>query len=327
MKDNGIFIISLDFELLWGVRDKKTTSDYGDHILGVWKALPRMLEAFAAHDVRGTFATVGFLFASDKKKLLAHCPKDKPSYSDANLSPYNGHFELMGETEAEDKYHYATELIELLKKYPNQEIGSHTFSHYYCLESGQEKNSFREDLRAAIAIAEQHGISLESLVFPRNQFNAEYLEILKEVGITSYRGNGRVWFQNLRSESLKRALRLIDSYINISGHNCYTIGDNSNMLPLDIPSSRFLRPYSPKLKAFEQLRLNRILNSMTRAAKSKEIYHLWWHPHNFGTYQEENFAFLDKILDHYVNLRNQYGFESLTMTDITQRMQQHTKNG
>ena len=30
------------------------------------------------------------------------------------------------------------------------------------------------------------------------------------------------------------------------------------------------------------LRLNRIKNEIIQAAKAGEIYHLWWHPHNFG---------------------------------------------
>lgn len=31
----GAFVISLDFELMWGVRDKRTIADYGRNILGV----------------------------------------------------------------------------------------------------------------------------------------------------------------------------------------------------------------------------------------------------------------------------------------------------
>jgi hypothetical protein len=35
MEDGGAFVISLDFELFWGVRDKRTISGYGPNILGV----------------------------------------------------------------------------------------------------------------------------------------------------------------------------------------------------------------------------------------------------------------------------------------------------
>lgn len=55
---------------------------------------------------------------------------------------------------------------------------------------------------------------------------------------------------------------------------------------------------------------------MTYAAKNNEIYHLWLHPHNFGSFQENNFSFLRKILNHYQELNLKYGFCSATMKDV-----------
>lgn len=43
-----------------------------------------------------------------------------------------------------------------------------------------------------------------------------------------------------------------------------------------------LRPYSPRLSFLEGLRLRRIRHEMVHAAKKGELYHLWWHPYNFG---------------------------------------------
>ena len=62
--NNGVFIISLDFELMWGVRDKRTISDYGDAILGVRETFDRLLHLFSLYKVAVTFSTVGFLFNS-----------------------------------------------------------------------------------------------------------------------------------------------------------------------------------------------------------------------------------------------------------------------
>ncbi|RNC88057.1 MAG: polysaccharide deacetylase [Winogradskyella sp.] len=326
MNTTGKFIISLDFELLWGVRDKKTPDSYGENIMGVWEAIPKMLEAFEKHNVKGTWATVGFLFASSKKELLEFFPSRKPNYLNKNLSPYNGHFELLDDIEEKNKYHFASSLIDLILKYPKQEIATHTFSHYYCLEPGQTKEDFKDDTLAALQIAKKKNITLRSLVFPRNQFNDEYLEIIKDLGITSYRGNERVWFYdaaNAKDENLrKRVFRLLDTYINISGHNCYSLKEIAKKEPYDIPSSRFLRPYSQKLKQFEKLRLRRILKSMTHAAKRGEVFHLWWHPHNFGINQKENLNFLNDVLTHYAFLNEKYGFESVSMEDLSTILQQ-----
>jgi len=68
------------------------------------------------------------------------------------------------------EYHFADKLVTLIDKSKNQELATHTFSHYYCLEEGQTKESFYADLEAAKKIAKEKNISLKSLVFPRNQY-------------------------------------------------------------------------------------------------------------------------------------------------------------
>lgn len=319
-KKVGKFVISLDFELMWGVRDKKSIDNYGTSIIGVHEVIPRLLELFRKHKIKATFSTVGFLFFKDKEELLTNLPEIRPLYENPNLSPYNGYFENLGSNCEKDKYHYALSLIKEIQKYPEQEIGTHTFSHYYCLEKGQTLESFKADIESAIAIANKHNISLTSLIFPRNQFNDEYLKACLDLGIFCYRGNEHSWLYRAKNGSeetkTRRAFRLLDAYFNLSGHNCYTNQYLSSKMPIDIPSSRFLRPFSKKLKIFEGLRLRRIKSGMTHAAKNNLTYHLWWHPHNFGTNQKENFSFLEKILDYYELLNNNYNFQSYTMTEL-----------
>ena len=93
---NGKFVISLDFELMWGVRDKKDKTNYGDNILGVHKVIPKLLETFRKFDIKATFSTVGLLFFETKQELLKSIPSIKPQYKDLNLSAYNGHFDIVG---------------------------------------------------------------------------------------------------------------------------------------------------------------------------------------------------------------------------------------
>ena len=42
----GQLIISLDFELLWGVRDHADRASYGGNIIGAREAIPHILELF-----------------------------------------------------------------------------------------------------------------------------------------------------------------------------------------------------------------------------------------------------------------------------------------
>jgi peptidoglycan/xylan/chitin deacetylase (PgdA/CDA1 family) len=328
-KESGKFIISLDFELLWGVRDKRTVNDYGDNIKAVWTVLPKMLELFDKYEVDATFATVGFLFAADLEDLKSYLPSVQPQYHNSKLSPYHEHLKQEAFISGHREYHFARELIELIKKYPGQELASHTFCHYYCLEKGQSIAEFEADLGAAHRIAADAGVSLQSFVFPRNQFNKQYIQVIKDKGILSYRGNEKAWFYKPAKGDdeglVKRAFRLLDTYLNISGHNTYRPSDLAAEFPFNIPASRFLRPYSKRLKSLEGLRLRRIKKGMLHAAERKEVFHLWWHPHNFGAQQSENLAFLESILEYYSMLKKTYGFESITMGALAQELKTFNK--
>ena len=168
------------------------------------------------------------------------------------------------------------------------------------------------------------GIELKSFVFPRNQYNQTYLSVCKQQGIIAYRGNENSWLyeaKNYESETLlRRACRLLDAYVNITGHHCYDIAWADKTVPCNIPSSRFLRQYLKRFSFLDGLRLRRIKKSMTYAAKNNLTYHLWWHPHNFGVNLQQNLAFLTQILTHYQYLQNKYGFTSINMQNLAQSL-------
>lgn len=150
--DTGKLVISLDFELFWGVRDKRTIDGYGPNIIGVQKVIPALLDAFDRYSVKGTFSTVGFLFARNKEELLSFIPDRKPLYTDPRLSPYP-EIATIGNDESADPYHFGFSLLRMIKENGRHEIGTHTFCHYYCLEPGQGPEDFRADLDAAQKIA------------------------------------------------------------------------------------------------------------------------------------------------------------------------------
>ena len=71
---SGAFVISLDFELMWGVRDKRTIADYGANILGVRQVVPALLDLFAERGIGCTWATVGLLFFATNNAMHAALP-------------------------------------------------------------------------------------------------------------------------------------------------------------------------------------------------------------------------------------------------------------
>lgn len=86
--EHGIFTVSLDFELYWGVRDKWSIDQYSYNLQGVRKAVPEILRLFSENNIHATWATVGFLFLKDSEDLKRNLPKVLPKYKKKELSPY-----------------------------------------------------------------------------------------------------------------------------------------------------------------------------------------------------------------------------------------------
>ena len=316
----GIFTISLDFELFWGVRDHRTLENYGENIRNVHLVVPRLLELFTKYSVHCTWAAVGFLFFKEKQEMLSYLPAQRPDYDKKEYDPYP----YLEKNELETRYHFAPALIEQIKKTPGQEIGTHTFCHFYTLERNTTIEQFRNDLQAAIKIAKQKGVEIRSIVFPRNQYSDEHIKTCLQEGIAIYRGNEQSGaYKPIARENesiLRKGIRFCDAYINMTGNHCHQVPAATDIM--NIPASRFLRPYKPALKMFDGLKFNRIKQGIKFAANHGLIYQLWWHPHNFGKYMDENFYFLEQVLKFYQKLQGEGKIESLNLLEIYLR----TKN-
>ncbi len=320
----GKFIISLDYELHWGFFDLISLNESKSRLNNVNFVIDKLLEMSDAHQIKLTFATVGFLFAKDKADALNYIPNRKPEYQDQSLDAYELYNNI---SSSHLKYYFANETVQRIKNHTDHELGTHTFSHYYCSENGQSIEDFKSDLSAAITIAQGNAnTQIESIVFPRNQTHPDYVDICQSMGIKAYRGN--CWF-NFNNSSKKLSildigrigLRVLDTYINISGSNSFNLEkfNSKDASIINIPASRFLRPYHKKLKFAEPLKIKRILKGMTKAAKQGKVYHLWWHPHNFAEDIEENFKNLKRIYQHYSELKKAYNFESYTMSETARK--------
>ncbi len=320
---NGHFVISLDYELHWGLFDLKPVSAYKENLANVHLVIERLLELSDRYNIKLTFATVGFLFAKDKEELIRFSPKQKPKYIKEVLSPYRM-FGDIGHDENDDPFHFGYSSLKKIKNNGNHEIGTHTFCHYYCNEAGQNIEEFKDDLNSVNTIANHFETDIKSIVFPRNMINDNYLEAAYHSGITSFRGTEKAYIYNIDPKSPKynwlwfRLQRVLDCYINLTGYNTYDVYEiNKSSNIVNLPSSRFLRPFSKTLQILEPLKLNRIKKGMRKAAKNNELYHLWWHPHNFGKDMDKNFEGLETIFKEYEKLNKKYGFNSETMTSLT----------
>ena len=311
----GTFVISLDFELLWGVFDKIDYRYYADYFMNTRKIIPEILEAFENSEIGCTWATVGMLFNESWEEWKMNIPDEKPDYDNISLSAYDFGNKIQS-TETE-KLCFAPDLVRLISQTKGQELGTHTYSHYYCLEKGQRVEQFRADMMMAKALAQKLDCHLKSLVFPRNQFNSDYLEVCNEMNLKSIRSNPSNWYwNNVEKNNLKHKIyRTLDAYSGKQDKD-YKSSELENLDGIVAQkSSRFLRPYSSN-KILNKLRLKRILSEMETCAKKGTIYHLWWHPHNFGANPFENMKDLHVIIGKFQELQNKYGFQSLNMEGL-----------
>ena len=143
---NANFIISLDFELKWGIFDV-LGDDYDKNILGVREAIPEILELFRKYKIHATWAIVGMLLNENKEEFYENKPNLLPGYKDKNLDPY-----IFVNTVKDERLIFAPDLAKLILKYPNQEIATHSYAHYNALAEGQNIKEFEEDIKAAINI-------------------------------------------------------------------------------------------------------------------------------------------------------------------------------
>ena len=120
------------------------------------------------------------------------------------------------------------------------------------------------------------------------------------------------------SSRVNPARRFVDSYVNLSGACCGVPKETDGLRIVSVPQSRFLRPYDRRLRVLDGLRLQRILSSMTFAAQNQLLFHLWWHPHNFGANTDLNISFLRAILEHYRQLERKFGLQSSTMGEVAE---------
>lgn len=320
--DKGIFIISLDFELAWGFHyGDKARGPYKENILGARSAVPKLLELFDLYGIHVTWATVGALGCASKEELLQLIPQDVV-YVNMGYSLHQYIDTYVGDNEEEDPLHYAPSLVNLIRSTPNQYLGSHTFSHFLVVEDTLDREDFHRDAVALKTIYPE----ASTVVFARNQISREGIAVLKNHGFKAYRGVSRnrwpiqIYEEKQTKPLYIRVLRLIDTYLPITGHYDYLLEEVTSEQEteglLNIRASATLRPYNPSLAACEELKLKRIKRGMERAAAKGGVYHLYWHPHNFGINQQKNMSLLEEILKYYLELHARYGMETMSMEEV-----------
>lgn len=282
---NGTFILSLDTEIAWGT-DASDLPRYA-HCFDNYRAiLRRLVNLLDSYSIPATWAIVGHLLLpeSDPRKRASAQP---PHW-----------------------YHapYALDWIQGAKT--SHEIGTHTFSHVYTDEPATTREVWEQELQTCVNIHREHGLTIRSLVFPRNQ--VAYLDTLPKFGITSYRGQEHTWYRGLPKRA-QRPMHLLDRALGLQPptYDLKTLKVGANLI--NLPSSQFLMAYDGiRGRIPTESRVRQARRGIEQAVRKGELYHLWFHPFNLGT-SDAMFDALAQILQLAAEQREKGGLAIMTM--------------
>jgi glycosyltransferase involved in cell wall biosynthesis len=301
-------LISLDFELRWGVHDQLGFNRDASRkrLENVRLVVPTLLTLLSTRSVRATWAAVGAIGCRDWTEYLARAPQP-PKYQNPSLavSPRYADLDPNGEL------HFAPELLHAVCATPGQDLGTHTFSHIPMREPGITADDVRADLQTVSALwRERFGAPPISLVFPRNQ--VAFLSVVRSCGIRMWRGNERPWYYDRNEDSTNRlfprALRLLEAINPLVRRSAATQGDMTR-------ASLFLRTYLPA--AAWALHCARIRHELD-ALRPPRVLHIWWHPDDLGANTPTRLARVEQVLDMIAERRLRGRLVSGSMRDLVE---------
>jgi len=271
-------IISLDFELRWGMLDRLqyNVDEYKENLVRVRENVPWILKIFKDRGISATWATVGAIACNSWEEFDKFKPSIMPSYKNIRMHYDN---EFNRKIDPTGELYFAPDLIKQIVNSPRQELGLHTFGHIYGTEPEVTLTEFCADIEANKKIfQDKYGVDACALVYPRNQ--VIYHSKLIDMGlIKTFRGNEDNHIYSARSQrekkTINRARALIEAINPFISYANSIYSDPKN----DIKSSSMLRIH---MNSFLRRMHLRKLRSNIQNLRQNEYYHIWFHPHNLG---------------------------------------------
>jgi peptidoglycan/xylan/chitin deacetylase (PgdA/CDA1 family) len=313
--EKGVFTLSLDFELIWGTADLGLEDFKRICRIEREVVIDRLLELFEEFEFPATWAILGHLFLDkcESKNGTKHPEIVRPNFSWIT-EDWFAHDP--GGVETDESIHLGRRLVEKIRscRVP-QEIGSHSFSHVVFGDQGCSPETAESEIAECVRVAREQGLELKSFVFPRNEVG--HLEVLKKYHFTSFRGVEENWYENrIVPERVRRGLRLFD--VLRAAPPPAVLPQMTKEGLLNIPGSAMFFPmHGFRRRIPMSLRVRRCLKGLNKAAQTKKIFHLWFHPSNMVDEMETMFAGLREILQHAAKLKKEGRLDFLTMGEIS----------
>jgi len=296
----GSVVLSLDAELAWGFHDHDELAE--DRVSAARESWLRLLELFDDFEVPATWAVVGHL-------MLDSCDGEH-----ADHPTPDGWFDRdPGTWEGRDDRWYGSTLIDAIEDADaDHEIGSHTFSH---VEFGHTTREIAAaEMRECVEIAEDRGVSVDSVVFPRNYVG--HRDVLAAYGVTSYRGTKpRRWYDR---GPLGSAAKLVGWPTGAVSPTMVTPEIDEYGL-VNVPASLYLFGFEGRARSLVERATGDPVVEMARrgidrASTGDGVFHMWLHPNNLT--DDRDFDRMAAILEHLAAVRDRTPLTVETMGEI-----------
>jgi peptidoglycan/xylan/chitin deacetylase (PgdA/CDA1 family) len=296
----GIFTISIDYEFAWGYADHHLRHEDRTRILGEVKIVKRLLALFDKYDIPATWAIVGHLLEKNCSFFEGHLPHPeypRPVHGRDDADWFSNH-PGAGDISSPLWFDSLGLINEITESAVSHEIASHSYAHIMYGATDVNEGAVKSDIKNTERIHSENNLPMNTFIFPRNMEG--FHDLLKEAGISYFRGTTKKWYSALPSV-LKRLGHYIDNFLPISK----TVLPKKHVSGLiDVPDSMLLIGRNGLRRIIpESITIQKAIKGLHHAAKHNRVFHLWFHPSNFSYDTETQFEVLETILKKAADLR------------------------
>jgi len=316
--DKGKFVISLDAEYAWGRISDPKVKNFAPLFEQTRLVNRRLLTLFDQYEIPVTWALVGRMI-EDPAAPTSHFQSDLKNYF-SNISSATIYNDSVL-NRADNSFVFDDQLVQQIKAAKvKHELATHTYNHIF-FDEELDKTKIAADLDAALALAKQNEFSISSIVFPRNKVN--HLQELQARNIQYYRAPDIFRYAQKKGK-LNRLLNIMDQLMPVAP---MVVEPKLKSGMVAIPGSLLFRVPHFGAKRFYPFGMltQKAIRGLHSAVKHKKIFHLWFHPFNFGYRIEEHFKALEAVLKVAKQLRNNNQLELQTMQTIGAEFLQNQK--
>jgi hypothetical protein len=299
------FILSFDCEGKWGMASDPAMVN--SHVIGdtslKW-AYQQIFESLNKFNVPASFGVVG-LFAQDLQAFQAFeaTHGEEPAYASWFHNPKAAF--RAGNTDG----WFHPSLIEDIRSFKIHEVSSHSYSHLPFHNKFVTREIVENELRVMNHFLEAKGVSLQTMIYPRNQ--VAHTDLLPEFGISGYRDSNEK-----RSAYGSKIGTLVDEFNVFSKSSVHS----KQEVPIKISAGYFLNwQNGPRLLIPPTVTVRRFNHLLDHAEKTGGVVHMWLHPHNLITGKNQVQLF-NQVLRSVAQRQSRGSLSVLTMGDYCKQI-------